>query len=425
MRKTAALSAMTLAFVLALPVVPALAADTDIEIAVPVVVKVQMDAASAIAEIAGAEGAIVRGSLLESRGLYLIEGTALVDPEKVGEETRKAADKLGHELAKDDRVLWAEPLWEATTEDTRFHAWPASDPREAYEADLTGQPAFAGLGLSEASLLATGDGVVVAVLDTGVDASHPLLVGRVGAGFDMIDDDADATDDVNGIDDDGDGFVDEAFGHGTFVAGVIAQIAPDATIIPVRVLDADGGGALHTVVEGIDFAVESGADVINMSFGLVAKSDSKALKEALKRARKAGVVVVAAAGNDADDDERYPAAIKNIVSVTATDSSGTTLAGFSSRGKWVDVAAPGEGVVSAMPGGSYAAWDGTSMAAPIVSAQFALLIELRPEETPKDLEKLVWKSSRKSSESEGAEHGIVHILDSCSEAGGTPIPPEA
>jgi subtilisin family serine protease len=417
---------------LALPAVPAAAEEaagaeatavvemseiTEITVSLSVVVKIELDAATALTEVAALEGAVVADSLIPSRGLYMVEGSATVAADKVLEETRKAAEKLGKELAKDERVVWAEPLWQATAEDNRFHAWPSSSPRDASEDDIPEQPAFAALGLAEASTLATGAGTVVAVLDTGIDEGHPLLSGRLLEGYDMVDDDADPADEANGADDDGDGAADEAFGHGTFVAGVVAQIAPDALIIPIRVLDADGTGALHAVIEGIDYAVESGADVINMSFGLVEKSDSKALKNALKRARKAGVVVVAAAGNDGDDEKRYPAAIKDIVSVTASNGDAASLAQFASRGKWVDVAAPGAGVVSAMPGGGYAEWDGSSMAAPVVSGQVALLMELRPEDDPSHLEKLLWKTSRKTEGSEGAEHGIVHILDSCREAG--------
>ena len=235
-------------------------------------------------------------------------------------------------------------------------------------------------------------------------------------GYDMVDDDADPSDETDGIDDDGDGAIDEAYGHGTFVAGVVAQIAPDAQIIPVRVLNADGVGDLHSVIEGIEFAIAADVDVINLSFSLVEKSESKVLKDVFKRAQEAGISIVAAAGNQGNDKKHYPAAEGDIVSVGALGSDGAQLAGFSGRGNWVDVAAPGEDIVSGLPGGEYATWAGTSMAAPVVSAQLALMVQLQPDAKPKDLQKMLWKSSRKPEHWEGSENGVVDVLAACLEA---------
>ena len=193
---------------------------------------------------------------------------------------------------------------------------------------------------------------------------------------------------------------------------MVRQVAPDATIMPVRVLDDEGRASTHTIVEGINYAVEQGADVINLSLGVQSRRESKSLASALANARAAGVVVVAAAGNNGDDVRRYPAAGKDVVAVGALSASGKRLAAFSCRGKWVDVAAPGVGLVSSMPGGGYAQWGGSSMSAPIVSAQLAMIIEHDPGLAPAQLEHIVWKSSLKLAKPGGVEQGSVDLLQS-------------
>lgn len=388
----------------------AMAAEEETEVELPVVVKV--DTVDSLLEIVDELGATVDSELIASRGVYLVTRTELVKPSDVD----KKAKDLAKDIAKDDRVVWAEPTWEVTAEDDRFHAWPEAFPDESPTVPSLDQPAFMALGLTDAHDLSTGAGITVAVLDTGIDADHPMLAGRLLPGYDMVSDDGDPAEEADGIDDDGDGVVDEAYGHGTFVAGIVAQVAPDARIVPVRVLDADGVGELHAVIEGMEFAIDAGADVINLSFGLNEKSKSKALKDVFKRAKDEGVTVVAAAGNRGDDAKHFPAAEKEIVSVGALDSSGAQIAGFSGRGKWVDIAAPGEDIVSSIPGGNYATWGGTSMAAPVVSGQLALMAQLQPDADPKDLQKILWKSSRRPDHWDGAEQGIVDVLASCLEA---------
>lgn len=265
------------------------AADPEVPSVIEVVVRVDTApaeptvSATAFDQLLADNSAWVVEPLIESRGVYLLARSVLVKEDKFVEETEKEADDWAKKIEKDDLVLWSEPEREVTVEDRRFHVWPNSGHEDAIEEDLADQHAFAGLSLGTVHQVATGAGTVVAVLDTGVDAAHPMLAGRLLPGYDLIDDDPDPLDVANGVDDDGDGLVDEAYGHGTFVAGVVAQIAPDAAILPVRVLDADGRAELHTVIEGIDLAIEQGANVINMSFGLLGDHEPRPLKEALKR----------------------------------------------------------------------------------------------------------------------------------------------
>ena len=406
--------ATTVSVLLAITLFPtaAMAAEEEVAVELPVIVKV--DSIDSLTEIVSELDAAVAHPLIESRGVFLVTRTDLIKPSDVD----KRAKDLAKDIARDERVVWAEPSSEVTAEDDRFHAWPEASPDETATGPSLEQSAFALLRLSDAHDISTGAGVTVAVLDTGVDASHPLLADRMLPGYDMVSDDTDPAEETDGIDNDGDGVADEAHGHGTFVAGIIAQVAPDAQIVPIRVLDADGVGELHAVIEGMEYAIDSGVDVINLSFGLNEKSKSKALKDAFKRAMDAGITVVAAAGNQGDDDKHYPAAEKEIVSVGALGSSGAEIAGFSGRGKWVDIAAPGENIVSSFPGGGFATWGGTSMAAPIVTGQLALMAQLQPDAEPKDLQKMLWTSSRKPDHWDGAERGIVDVLAGCLEASG-------
>lgn len=227
-----------------------------------------------------------------------------------------------------------------------------------------------------------GKGVVVAVIDTGVRAKHPDLRGRVLRGWDFLDSDSDASD---------------ANGHGTHVAGVIAArsnnrrgiagLAHEAKILPIRVLDANGNGNTATVARGIRYAVRRGADVINLS--LAGRQGDRHVASAVSYAVRKGVVVVAAAGNSGcgtptSYSPAYPAAYRGVIAVGAVDRS-LRVSAYSNCGSYVDVVAPGSGIVSTMinrPRGGlgceygvgYCSLSGTSMATPYASAAAAVLI---------------------------------------------------
>jgi subtilisin family serine protease len=193
-----------------------------------------------------------------------------------------------------------------------------------------------------------------------------------------VDDDADPSEEANGRDDDGDGAVDESYGHGTFVSGIVTLTAPKAEIMPMRVLDSDGRGNLFVVAEAITDAVKAGADVINLSFGTDTRPDPTKLDDAIKFARTRGVVVTASAGNESSTAEEYPAALGEVVAVSALRADLGRLATFSNSGAWVDAAAPGVRIVGPVPNRRYAYWNGTSVAAPFVAGQAALIRSRRP-----------------------------------------------
>src|SRR4051812_20541625 len=250
----------------------------------------------------------------------------------------------------------------------------AADPRrgEQWNLDLIQSDA--------AHAVSTGAGAVVAVVDSGVQADHPDLAGHVGQGYDFVQRDAVAQD---------------GNGHGTHVSGIIGaasgngigveSVAPGATIMPVRVLGDDGGGDTDTVAAGIDYARTHGADVINLSIGsdipLVGAMGGDAFDAAVHRALAAGIVVVAASGNNGVPVCEQPAAGDGLLCVGAVDkrkqrsffsSFGSGLALVAPGGSGTGV--PGEDVLSTYKGSGYEELAGTSQAAPHVSGVAALLV---------------------------------------------------
>jgi serine protease len=223
---------------------------------------------------------------------------------------------------------------------------------------------------------------IVAVLDTGVDAGHPDLVGHLVPGYNAV-----SSTRPNPVDDNG---------HGTMTLGIIAAAANNgagvagvgwsAKAMPVKVLGADGSGYDSDVAEGIYWATNNGAKVINLSLG--GPGDGAVLHDAVKYAVSKGVVVVAAAGNDGSDVVQFPAAYPEVIAVAATTAGGAKTS-FSSFGDWVDVAAPGwdilsTGVRAMTPSGSVPYWycSGTSCSAPIVAGIAALVKNKWPTFTP-------------------------------------------
>jgi subtilisin family serine protease len=247
------------------------------------------------------------------------------------------------------------------------------------QAEHAVQAALASIGASATREHSTGAGVVVAVLDSGIERGHRAFRARsVLPGVDLVDNDTNPADVGDGIDNNGDGRVDEFVGHGTSVAGLVLRVAPGATILPIRVLDSDGGSTTFRVVDGMYRALDLRADVLNMSLGTIAASPL--LEEALGEAATRGALVVASAGNDASGGTpRYPAAFSgpNVVSVAATRSN-DVLASFSNWGTSVTLTAPGVGVVGPITQGRYGRANGTSFAAPLVSGTAALVKGIAP-----------------------------------------------
>jgi subtilisin family serine protease len=233
--------------------------------------------------------------------------------------------------------------------------------------------------LSEAHTVSRGAGVTVAVLDTGADLSHPALAGRLVQGFDFVDLDADPSEE-------GAYGQDAAYGHGTHVAGLVALAAPDAKIMPLRILKPDGAGNSWLLAQAIRYATDYRVGVINLSYSV--QHRSVLIDELLSIATSVqpGAVVAAAAGNSGGTAPEYPAAegAPGLLAVAASTLS-DKLADFSTRGSWVSVAAPGERIVSSVPldsGSAYATWSGTSMATPLTAGTAALVRAAQPNLRP-------------------------------------------
>ena len=213
--------------------------------------------------------------------------------------------------------------------------------------------------------------VAVAVIDTGVTASHPDLQGKVLAGYDFVANDSDASDE---------------HGHGTSVAGLIgastnnsigmAAVAWANPILPVRVLDASGSGSYSAIISGITWAADNGARIINLSLG--GTYSSQALQDAVDYAWNKKAVIIAAAGNNGNDVAFFPAACRNVVAVSATTST-DVRPGWSNFGTYVDLAAPGESVLTLYGAESYAYRSGTSFASPIAAGVAALMASVNPQ----------------------------------------------
>ncbi len=228
------------------------------------------------------------------------------------------------------------------------------------------QSAGARIGLAAAHRIARGAGVTVAIIDTGVDRTHPALRNRLAPGmFDFIEGDADPSEAAGG----------PGFGHGTFVAGIVALVAPEAKILPLRAFTAEGVSTSFTVARAIRYALAQGAQVLNLSFGML--GFSRLIDSALEEARTRGVIAVASAGNDGQEVPHYPASDESVLAVAATDAA-DRKANFSNYGRHVDLSAPGVGVYSAYPGALFGWASGTSFAAAFVSGSAALVLSALP-----------------------------------------------
>ncbi len=281
------------------------------------------------------------------------------------------------ELQDHPDVAFAEPNYLARA------AYIPNDPGFSQQSNL----AFIQVPMAW-DLITSAQEVTVAVIDTGVDISHPDLLANLWQNA------AEASG-LSGVDDDGNGYVDDVWGwnmvagnndvsddhgHGTHLAGVIAAvsdngagvagIAPNARILTVKALDASGFGTYAQVAEAIIYATDQGARVINLGFG--GAGNSQILEDAVNYALGRGVIVVAAAGNTGADAPVYPAAYPGVIAVGAVDN-GLTWAVFSSFGSGTALTAPGINIYSTWPGGNYSQMSGTSVSSAEVSGVAALL----------------------------------------------------
>ena len=268
-------------------------------------------------------------------------------------------------------------------------------------------PTYASLDLPAAWDLTVGSPlVVIAIVDSGIDPTHPDLIGAVSRGYDFVDRDDDATDPPGA--------------HGTSVAGVAAARANNGfggvgvcfscKLMPLRVLGLDGIAFNTNTAAAIDYAVDHGAAVVNVS--LYGPHSPQRLRNALVRARAAGVLVVAAAGNEGSPDPQYPAAFPEAISVGAAAASGE-LTRYSSFGAWLKFAAPECAPVTVIGGGSGIGC-ATSVSSPLVAGIVALLRAYAPFASADELESALARSARPV---RGTRHGLVNAAAALAELG--------
>ena len=335
-------------------------------------------------------------------------------------------------LGRNPAVEYAEPDETVTpaTDDPFFGSQyalqntgqPFSNNNPDYPIPVAAGKADADVDAVEAWSLAKDIEIKVAVLDSGVDLDHPDINPKVVARANF----SGATSN------------EDKYGHGTHVAGIVAAahnkegvagVCPHCTILAGKVLNDSGVGSSSGLTNGINWAVSNGAKVINMSIGV---RTSRTLETAVNNAWNKGVVLVAAAGNGANQTKIYPAAYPNVIAVGATDNN-DGKATFSTFGaSWVDVAAPGVAVYSTFPNHdfalrapnkralSYDIGNGTSMSSPIVAATAALVWSVNPGADPKSVrEKVELTSEKKSGQETYWAHGRVNA---CKALGGCPSP---
>jgi thermitase len=257
-------------------------------------------------------------------------------------------------------------------------SWSGGSSIPALPAENTA--AFSQIRLPQAQAISRnfGAGVKVAVIDTGIDLTHPAFVGRLAPANEWKDFvDGDATPQEVGT------TSNAGYGHGTGVAGIILQVAPKATILPLRVLDQNGSGDLDNVIAAIDWAVANGAQVINLSLGSAQNQTS--LNAELEYAASKKVYVVASAGNDGVlDGITFPAAtsewygLNGFVFGIGSVNSNDILSSFSNYGWGLFGVVPGESIYSTFPGSRTASFTGTSFAAPIFTGALALGLKELP-----------------------------------------------
>ena len=297
------------------------------------------------------------------------------------------------------RRAFAVAVLAATLVSTAHAASPA-DP-------LAANWAYDSVSLPAAWDVETGSpAVVIGVMDSGVDSTHPDLAGVLVPGHNFVDESSDTSD---------------PFGHGTAVAGILAARANNGLggagvcwncrLMPLRVLRPEGYALKTTMARAVDYAVDHGAAVINIS--LYGETRNGFLHDAIRRAREAGVLVVGAAGNEGWKLEEYPAAFPNVISVGATDENGG-LADYSNHGSWVKVGAPACTPTTQL-GGGFGAGCGTSGATPIVAGIVALLRAHAPFASARQIEDALERTAKPIA---GVRYGRVDAFAALKALGG-------
>ena len=311
-----------------------------------------------------------------------------------------------------------------------YELFDTTQSSDELQTAATGQWHRAEMDVNQAhSLGHTGSGVVVAVIDTGIDINHRAFSGKISA--------RSYNSRTNNV---GLAHVqeDHSSSHGTHISGVIAAardtqsdvigVAPGATIMTIKANNPESNVfSLDAIISGINYAVSNGAKVINLSLGRsVSGGESSAERIAIRNAVNNGVMVICAAGNEADSKVSYPAAYPEAIAVTATQQGFQFAGSYSNFGSQVDLSAPGSNIYSAVNGGGYGFMSGTSMAAGNVSGVAALVIAQSPSRTVQQVRDILTRTARDAG-TPGFDiyfgHGIVNAHNAVRTPGTPPPPP--
>jgi thermitase len=338
----------------------------------------------------------------KSTNIYLLK---ITDGDGVLDKVAEISGVAGIKLAEPNLLVGAPEGDDGVKANPKHYAFPTGDATPTTKTYSRNSPSTgttyddAALKLSAARTISKGAGTTVAVIDTGAQMDHPALKSRfVGVPrYDFVSDDGDPSEPRLANSDTQ--RKQEVVGHGTHVAGIVNLVAPRAHLMPLRALDRKGGGSVFHVAEATAFADANGADVINLSLG--APRWSILLTRKINEAINHGSVVVAAAGNYDSVVSQYPASRTipaaddddGLLAVTSVDPEGKK-SDFANYGRWVDVAAPGEEILSTYPVSRYAYWSGTSMATPFVAGEAALIKSQEAKSTPGGIEARIRFSAR-------------------------------
>ncbi len=329
---------------------------------------------------------------IQRLGAKLLEKLSAIDVSRLSLPKGLTVERAMEIMSKLNIVEFAEPNYLHRT------TWSPRDPRYGEQWGVKQIRTAKGWGIHTGRC-----STVIAIIDTGVDLDHPDLKNKIVSGYDFVD---------------GDNQADDQGGHGTHCAGIaaasvnnnvgISGVCANCSIMPVRVLRSDGGGPSSNVAKGIIFAADNGAQIISLSLGTYSLSST--VRDAVEYATKKNALVIAAAGNNNTNAPHYPAFLPQSISVGATDEN-DVRSEYSNYGAWVDVAAPGNHILSTFPDGDFAYKNGTSMATPFVAGLAGLMFSC-PGATPKKIREAIlttgkpvgdWLSGRRIDVAEALE----------------------